>query len=146
MSSISVIGSGNMAGAIGALALKGGNTVEIIGRDADKAGALARTLGTGATTGTWGATPTGDIVILAVPYPALADVIAVHGESLAGRIVVDITNPLDFQSFDSLTAHPTAPPRRNWQRPCRNRGAQGVQHHPRRRHRRPVADDRADRG
>jgi len=46
---------------------------------------------------------TGDIVILAVPYPALADVIAVHGESLAGRIVVDITNPLDFQTFDSLT-------------------------------------------
>lgn len=37
MSSISIIGSGNMASAIGALAVKGGNAVEIIGRDASKA-------------------------------------------------------------------------------------------------------------
>ena len=41
--------------------------------------------------------------MLAVPYPAVADVIAQRGESLAGRIVVDITNPLDFETFDSLT-------------------------------------------
>ena len=68
MSSISIIGSGNMARAIGTLALKGGNTVEVIGRDGDKAGALARALGNGATAGTWGATPTGDIVILAVLF------------------------------------------------------------------------------
>jgi len=34
---------------------------------------------------------------------AVADVIAQRGESLAGRIVVDITNPLDFETFDSLT-------------------------------------------
>jgi len=46
---------------------------------------------------------TGDIVVLAVPYPALADVLAVHGDQLAEKVVVDITNPLDFQTFDSLT-------------------------------------------
>src|SRR6516165_1783164 len=46
---------------------------------------------------------TGDIVVLAVPYPALADVLAACGDQLAGKIVVDITNPLDFQTFDSLT-------------------------------------------
>ena len=45
---------------------------------------------------------TGDIVVLAVPYPAVADVIAQRGESLAGKIVVDITNPLNFETFDSL--------------------------------------------
>src|SRR5450755_1954957 len=37
MSDVSIIGSGNMASAIGALALKGGNAVEIVGRDAAKA-------------------------------------------------------------------------------------------------------------
>lgn len=37
MSSVSIIGSGSMASAIGALALKGGNTVEITGRDRAKA-------------------------------------------------------------------------------------------------------------
>ena len=46
---------------------------------------------------------TGDIVVLAVPYPAVSAVIAERGDSLAGRIVVDITNPLDFETFDSLT-------------------------------------------
>ena len=57
MSSISIIGSGNMASAIGALALKGGNTVEIIGRDTAKAAALASALGTGATAGDLGRHP-----------------------------------------------------------------------------------------
>ena len=38
-----------------------------------------------------------------MPYPAVSDVLATRGDSLAGRVVVDITNPLDFQTFDSLT-------------------------------------------
>jgi glutamyl-tRNA reductase len=65
MSSISIIGSGNMASTIGALAIAGGHTVEVIGRDAAKSAALAKSLGGGATAGTFGAAPTGDIVILA---------------------------------------------------------------------------------
>jgi len=46
---------------------------------------------------------TGEIVVLAVPYPALADVLATRGGQLAGKVVVDITNPLNFETFDSLT-------------------------------------------
>ncbi len=49
MSSISIIGTGNMARAIGALAVTGGNTVEVIGRDQSKAADLAKALGSGAT-------------------------------------------------------------------------------------------------
>ena len=52
MSSVSIIGSGNMASAIGALAVKGGNAVEVMGRDAANAAALASALGNGATAGT----------------------------------------------------------------------------------------------
>ena len=52
MSSISIIGSGNMASAIGGLAVKAGNAVEIIGRDKVKTEALAGALGNGATAGT----------------------------------------------------------------------------------------------
>lgn len=95
MSSISIIGSGNMARAIGALAIQGGNTVEIIGRDSGKATALARALGSGATTGTWGSTPEGDIVILAVLFDAAVPVASEYGEALAGKIVIDITNPFN---------------------------------------------------
>jgi NADPH-dependent F420 reductase len=46
---------------------------------------------------------TGDIVVLAVPYPAVSDVLGQRRDELAGKIVVDITNPLDFQTFDALT-------------------------------------------
>ncbi len=48
------------------------------------------------------ATVTGDIVVLAVPHPALADILQRYGDQLAGKIVVDITNPLNFETFDSL--------------------------------------------
>jgi predicted dinucleotide-binding enzyme len=95
MSSISVIGSGNMAGAIGALALKSGNAVEVMGRDAVKAAALARALGDGATAGTWGAAPAGEIVILAVPFASAVPVVRQYGDALDGKILVDITNPFN---------------------------------------------------
>lgn len=95
MTSVSIIGSGNMASAIGALAVKGGNAVEIIGRDAAKAAALAGTLGNGATAGTWGATPTGDIVILAVLFDGAVPTVRQFGDALAGKIIVDITNPFN---------------------------------------------------
>ena len=93
MSSISIIGSGNMASAIGALAVKGGNAVEVIGRDPAKAAALAKELGDGATAGTWGAAPAGDIVILAVLFDSAVPVVSQYGDALAGKIIVDITNP-----------------------------------------------------
>jgi predicted dinucleotide-binding enzyme len=95
MSNVSIIGSGNMAGTIGTLALEGGNTVEIVGRDAAKAAALAASLGDGATAGTWGAVPAGDIVILAVLFDSAVPVVREFGEALAGKVVVDITNPFN---------------------------------------------------
>lgn len=45
----------------------------------------------------------GDIVVLAVPYPAIAAVLEQRGAQLEGKIVVDITNPLNFETFDELT-------------------------------------------
>ena len=92
---ISIIGSGNMATAIGTLALKGGNTVEIIGRDAAKAAATAEALGDGARTGTWGAVPAGDIVILAVLFESAVPVVSQFGDGLDGKVIVDITNPFN---------------------------------------------------
>ncbi|WP_285475560.1 NAD(P)-binding domain-containing protein, partial [Actinoplanes sp. NBRC 101535] len=85
MAHISIIGTGNMGQAISGLVAKGGNTVELLNSShAD--------------------TPvTGDIVVLAVPYGSVADVIAQRGEQLAGKVVVDITNPVDFATFDGLT-------------------------------------------
>ena len=96
MSSISIIGTGNMARAIGALAVAGGNTVEILGRDQSKAADLARALGGSATTGEWGAVPAGDIVIVALLYASVVPVVAQYGDALAGKVIVDISNPFNF--------------------------------------------------
>jgi predicted dinucleotide-binding enzyme len=85
MTSVTIFGSGNMGTAIAAVLTAGGAVVEHVGSaDSD-------------------ATISGDIVILAVPYPALGDIAAKYGPQLAGKVVVDITNPLNFETFDSLT-------------------------------------------
>ncbi len=76
MTTISIIGSGNMAAAIGTRAAKHGHTVELMSRDTAKARALADQIGNGATVGTFGARPAGDIVIVAVLYAGAVDVVA----------------------------------------------------------------------
>ncbi len=95
MSSISIIGTGNMARTIGALAVAGGNTVEVMGRDQSKAADLAKALGGGTTTGEWGAVPAGDIVIVALLYANVVPVVAQYGDALAGKVIVDISNPFN---------------------------------------------------
>jgi NADPH-dependent F420 reductase len=84
MAHVTIIGTGNMGQAIASLVTKGGNTVEPLQHsDTDKP-------------------VTGEVVVLAVPHPAVADVIAQRAGQLAGKVVVDITNPLNFETFDSL--------------------------------------------
>lgn len=106
MSNISIIGTGNMARTIAARALAGGNAVEVMGRDQSKAAALAQALGDHATTGEWGAAPSGDIVILALLADGVVPVVAQYGEALAGKVVIDISNPFN-STFDGL-AHSEA--------------------------------------
>jgi predicted dinucleotide-binding enzyme len=95
MSSISVIGLGGMAHAIAARAVTGGNSVELIGRDPAKARGLAAELGVGATVGTFGTVPAGDVVVLAVPYASAVPVVAQYGDALAGKVIIDISNTFD---------------------------------------------------
>src|SRR4051795_13448152 len=104
MTTISIIGSGNMATAIGTRAAKHGHTIELMSRDTVKAQALADQIGNGATVGTYGATPAGDIVILAVLYAAAVDVVKHYGDALSGKILVDITNPFNADGTGLLTA------------------------------------------
>jgi 8-hydroxy-5-deazaflavin:NADPH oxidoreductase len=84
-----------MAAAIGGLAAEAGHTVEVMSRNRAKAQALAEQIGAGATAGGFGAAPAGDIVILAVPYAVVLDVVKQYGEELAGKLLVDITNPIN---------------------------------------------------
>ena len=103
MTTISIIGSGNMASAIGTRAAKHGHTVELMSRNTAKAQALADQIGNGATVGTYGARPAGDIVIVAILYASTVDVVAHYGEELAGKILVDISNPFTADANGLLT-------------------------------------------
>jgi len=85
MAHISIIGTGNMGQAVSGLAAKGGNTVELL--NSSDAGTAV----------------TGDIVVLAVPYASVAGIVAQRGAQLAGKVVVDVTNPVNFETFDGLT-------------------------------------------
>ena len=95
MTTISIIGSGNMATAIGTRAAKHGHTIELMSRNTAKAQALADQIGNGATVGTFGARPAGDIVIVAVLHAGAVEAVAHYGEALSGKILVDITNPFN---------------------------------------------------
>jgi 8-hydroxy-5-deazaflavin:NADPH oxidoreductase len=108
MSSISIIGTGNMARTIGTLAVAGGNTVEVMGRDQSKAADLAKALGGGATTGEWGAVPAGDIVIVAVLYDSVVPIVAEYGDALAGKAIIDISNPFNSEADGLATREDTS--------------------------------------
>jgi predicted dinucleotide-binding enzyme len=101
MGSITFIGTGTMARALGTLAVAGGNAVEVMGRDQAKVDDLVQALGGGATAGRWGAVPAGDIVITALLYDGVVPVVAEYADALAGKVIVDISNPFNT-TFDGL--------------------------------------------
>jgi len=89
MTHVSIIGTGNMGTAIGGVLAAGGATVDYIAHEDLAAANIA-----------------GDIVVLAVPHPAVAEVLSTVGSQLGGKTVVDITNPVNFETFDSLVVAP----------------------------------------
>lgn len=98
MTSVTIIGAGNIGGAVARLALKAGAEVQVLTRDPAKAAAVDPAV----TAGTVGDAVTGDVVVLALPYPALSEVAGLYPDGFAGRVVVDVSNPVDFATFDSL--------------------------------------------
>jgi predicted dinucleotide-binding enzyme len=103
MTTISIIGSGNMATAIGTRAANHGHTIEIMSRNTAKAQALADQIGNGATVGTYGARPLGDIVIVAVLFAGAVEVVTHYGDALVDKILVDITNPFNADASGLVT-------------------------------------------
>jgi predicted dinucleotide-binding enzyme len=85
MTSFTIIGTGTMAHAIGGILADGGSTVTYVAHDAVGTEPLG-----------------GDVVILAVPFAALDSIVRAYGSELDGRVLVDITNPVDFATFDGL--------------------------------------------
>lgn len=100
MSTVTIIGAGNIGAAVAGIAAKAGAGLQILARDAEKAATVAAPLG--AASGTIGTPITGAIVVLALPYDAIHEVLTTYTDAFVGRVVVDVTNPVDFATFDGL--------------------------------------------
>jgi predicted dinucleotide-binding enzyme len=103
MTDITIIGTGNMARGLATRAIAAGKTVQLLAHEAKaKAETLASELGGQVSTGVIGDALTSDLVIPAVYFDAAKDIVARYGDSLTGKVYVDITNPVDTSTFEGL--------------------------------------------
>lgn len=100
MTAISIIGSGKMSGAIAEVAMRAGADVQIIKRSATSTSAARQ----GFEYGVMGDELTGELVVLAVPYGAYASILEHYRDQLSEKVVIDISNPIDFSTYDELTS------------------------------------------
>ena len=105
---VAIIGTGNMGAGLASTLAAAGNEVTIGARDLVKAAALADKIGRGAVGGgIAAAAELADVVILALPFGAAAEAIKL-AEDLAGKIVVDISNPISADFKELVIGHTTS--------------------------------------
>jgi 8-hydroxy-5-deazaflavin:NADPH oxidoreductase len=104
---VTIIGTGNMARGIGSRVIAGGHDLTVVGKEAEKARAVISDIGGDGSAGVADADDRieGDVVVLAVYYPDARSFVEEHGDQLAGKVVVDITNPVN-ETFDGLVVPP----------------------------------------
>src|SRR5579859_1810007 len=99
---LAIIGTGNMAGGIARRLAEAATPDVVIGaRDPEKAAELTRSVGaTWQSGGIAAAASLADVIVLAVHYGVMPEVIAALGD-LSGKILVDISNPVtpDFMAL-----------------------------------------------
>jgi 8-hydroxy-5-deazaflavin:NADPH oxidoreductase len=104
---VTIIGTGNMARAIGRRLVAGGNQVTVLGKEREAAEEVVADLGGdgSASAGRSGDPIADDVVVLAVYYPDAVAAVEQYGDGLAGKVVVDITNPVN-DTYDALVTPP----------------------------------------
>ena len=108
---VTVIGAGNMGRGVGHRMVAGGHEVTVVDRDPEEAGRLVEELrdvaqgGASVEAAGPGAELRGEVVILAVYYPGTLEIAREEGERLAGKVVVDISSPLN-ETYDGLATAP----------------------------------------
>jgi predicted dinucleotide-binding enzyme len=103
---IAVIGAGNVGTTLARAAIAAGHSVTISAAHPDRARTAAEATGATAAASSGEAARGADMVIVAVPYPALRDVAADLDDLVSGVAVVDVTNTLkpDFSGLATETS------------------------------------------
>src|SRR5688572_24683867 len=104
---VTIIGTGNMARGIGTRLVAGGHHLTVLGKDSAYAEAVVADIGAdgAAKAGRSGDPIADDIVVLAVYYPDAKAAVERYGDALSGKVVIDITNPVN-ESIDGLVTPP----------------------------------------
>ena len=105
---ILIIGSGNMGRGIATRAIAGKHSVTLHDEDGGKALALAKELGVSVAGDVRDAISGSDIVVLATPYEGTLAIVEKLAKDLDGKIVIDISNPLNATYSDLVTAPRTS--------------------------------------
>jgi hypothetical protein len=91
---VAIIGTGNVGSALAGSFTKAGHEVTLSARDAAKTLEVTRETGATAVADASEAVAGADVVVIAVPYGATAAVAAEIASAAAGKVVIDVTNPL----------------------------------------------------
>jgi len=108
---VTIIGSGNMGRGIGTRAVAGGHSVTFVDANPETAEKTAADVkasakkGAKVSTASLGDAELGDVVVLAVWYGTNIEIAKQLGTKLAGKVVVDIANPLN-STYDGLATAP----------------------------------------
>lgn len=108
---VTIIGAGNMGRGIGTRAAAGGHSVTLVDAKPEVAQKTAEEINSAAKNGAkvstagLGDVQLGDVVVLAVWYGTNIEVAKQLGDRLAGKVVVDIANPLN-STYDGLATAP----------------------------------------
>jgi NADPH-dependent F420 reductase len=108
---VTIIGAGNMGRGIGTRLASGGHSVTFVDNNpetAEKTAAEVRTAAKGGAkvdASSLGNVTLGEVVVLAVWYGTNIELVKQLGPKLAGKVVVDIANPLNA-TYDGLATAP----------------------------------------
>ena len=98
---IGIIGSGHVGSALGGVWAKAGNEVMFSSRNLDNDKKLAAEVGANARAGTpQEAASFGQVILLAIPYSAFAELVKSVGDSLKGKVVINASNPFPQRDGD----------------------------------------------
>ncbi|MBI2775800.1 MAG: NADPH-dependent F420 reductase [Chloroflexi bacterium] len=100
---IAIIGTGNVGSALGGSFVRAGHDVTFAAQDTARTQDVAAGLGARTSNSPASATATADVIVLAVPYSAAADVADEIAAAAKGKVVIDATNPLkaDYSGLET---------------------------------------------
>ena len=102
-----ILGAGNMGSALASQAARAGHSVRMAATSLAKAQSVAATIEGATAVAAAGSADAADLIIVATPYDQAAAALAKAG-SLAGKVVIDLTNPLTADFMGLTLGHNTS--------------------------------------